>query len=62
MYGSVFKITPKSGKAAELRDEMLGRTREPMGIVAAFLLREDASGAVWGFGVSRMRSVPRQRE
>ena len=51
MYGSMFKMRPKAGKAGELRDVMLARTRKPLGMVAAYLLKEDAGGAVWGFGV-----------
>ena len=51
MYGSVFKMRPQAGKAGELRDVMMGLTRRPKGMVAAYLLGEDSGGAVWGFAV-----------
>jgi hypothetical protein len=51
MYGSVFKMRPKPGKAEELRDYLMGVQRRAPGMVAAYLLTEDSGGNVWGFGV-----------
>jgi hypothetical protein len=51
MYGSVFKMRPKAGKAAELRDYMMGMERRPAGMVTAYLLSEDSGGNVWGMAV-----------
>jgi hypothetical protein len=51
MYGSVFRMRPKSGMAAQLRDVMMSNPRQPMGIVAAYLLSEDGSQDVWGLAV-----------
>lgn len=51
MYGSVFKMRPKPGKAAELRDYIMGVERRAPGMVTAYLLTEDNDGNVWGFGV-----------
>jgi hypothetical protein len=51
MYGSVFRMRPKSGMTAQLRDVMMSNTRRPKGMVAAYLLGEDASEDTWGFAV-----------
>jgi len=51
MYGSVFKMRPKSGMAGQLRDVMMSNTRRPKGMVAAYLLTQDAPPDVWGFAV-----------
>jgi len=51
MFGSVFKMRPKAGKAAELRQVMMSNPRRPDGMVTAYLLSEDAAGNVWGFAV-----------
>jgi hypothetical protein len=53
MYGSVFKMRPKVGKAAELRQAMMSNPRQPDGMVTAYLLDEDAAGAVWGVAIFR---------
>lgn len=51
MFGSVFKMRPKAGKAAELQQVMMGSPRRPKGMMTAYLLTEDAAGDVWGFAV-----------
>ena len=51
MYGSVFRMRPKSGMAQQLRDVMMNNDRRPKGMVAAYLLSEDASETVWGLAV-----------
>ena len=51
MYGSVFRMRPKSGMAQQLRDVMMSNDRRPKGMVAAYLLSEDASETVWGLAV-----------
>ena len=51
MYGSIFKMRPKSGKSQELRDVMLTMDRRPKGMVTAYLLNEDSAGNVWGLAV-----------
>ena len=51
MYGSVFRMRPKSGMKVQLRETMLSNPRRPKGMVAAYLLSEDASEDVWGFAV-----------
>ena len=51
MYGSVFRMRPKSGMTGQLRDVMMSNTRRPKGMAAAYMLAEDASEGVWGFAV-----------
>jgi hypothetical protein len=51
MFGSVFKMRPKAGKAAELRQVMMSNPRRPEGMITAYLLSEDANGDVWGMAV-----------
>ena len=51
MYGSLFKMRPKAGKAQELRGHMMGMDRRPPGMVTAYILTEDSGGNVWGFAV-----------
>ncbi len=51
MFGSVFKMQPKPGKAEELRQVMIGEPRRPKGMITAYLLSEDAAGNVWGVAV-----------
>jgi hypothetical protein len=51
MFGSVFKMRPKAGKAAELQQVMMTNPRRPDGMITAYLLSEDAAGNVWGFAV-----------
>ena len=51
MYGSAFRMRPKAGMAAELRDVMMSDSRRPKGMATAYLLTEDMSGDVWGFAV-----------
>ena len=51
MYGSIFKVRPKPGKAAEFRDVLIGSPRRAKAMVTAYLLSEDASGDIWGFAV-----------
>ena len=51
MFGSVFKMRPKAGKAAELRQVMMGNSRRPKGMITAYLLSEDTAGNVWGVAV-----------
>ena len=51
MYGSVFRMRPKSGMAGQLRDVMMSNQRQPKGMVAAYLLRQDGSQDVWGLAV-----------
>ena len=51
MYGSVFKMRPKAGKAAELRQVMMSNPRRPDGMITAYLLSEDSAGNLWGFAV-----------
>jgi hypothetical protein len=51
MYGSVFKMRPKPGKAQELRDYIMGVQRRAPGMVTAYILVEDSGGSVWGFGI-----------
>jgi hypothetical protein len=49
MYGSVFRMRPRSGTRDQLRDVMMSNTRRPRGMVAvaAYLLKEDASEDAW---------------
>lgn len=51
MYGSMFRMKPKAGKAQELRDTMMGSDRRPAGMKTAYLLSEDSDGAVWGLAI-----------
>jgi quinol monooxygenase YgiN len=51
MYGSVFRMRPKSGMREQLRDVMMSNTRRPKGMVAAYLLNEDASEDAWVLAV-----------
>jgi hypothetical protein len=51
MYGSVFRMRPKSGMAQQLRETMTSNDRRPKGMVAAYVLSEDSGDAVWGFAV-----------
>lgn len=51
MFGSVFKMRPKPGKSAELRQVMMGDPRRPRGMITAYLLSDDAAGNVWGVAV-----------
>jgi hypothetical protein len=51
MFGSVFRMRPKSGMAGQLRDVMMSNSRQPKGMVAAYLLDEDGSEDVWGLAV-----------
>jgi len=51
MYGSVFRMRPKSGMAGQLLEVMMGNTRRPKGMVAAYLLSEDGSQDMWGYAV-----------
>lgn len=51
MYGSVFKMRPKPGKAQELRDYMMDIQRRPPGMATAYILIEDTGGDVWGIAV-----------
>jgi hypothetical protein len=51
MYGSVFKMRPKPGKAEELRDYLMAVQRRAPGHITAYILTEDSGGNVWGFGV-----------
>ena len=51
MYGSIFRMRPKAGKAGELRDTMMNNDRRPKGMVTAYMLTEEKAGEVWGFGV-----------
>ncbi len=51
MYGSIFKMRPKAGKAGDLRDTMMSNDRRPKGMVTAYLLTEDKAGEVWGVAV-----------
>jgi spermidine synthase len=51
MYGSTFRMRPKSGMAAQVRDVMMSDPRRPSGMVTAYLLTEDKSGDIWGFAV-----------
>lgn len=51
MYGSAFRMRPKAGMAAQVRDVMMGDPRRPSGMVTAFLLTDDKSGDIWGFAV-----------
>jgi hypothetical protein len=51
MYGSAFRLRPKAGMAAQVRDVMMSDPRRPKGMVNAYLLTEDKAGDVWGFAV-----------
>ena len=51
MYGSAFRMRPKAGMASQVLDVMMGDPRQPKGMLAAYLLTEDAAGDVWGFAV-----------
>jgi hypothetical protein len=51
MYGSVFRMRPKSGTRDQLFETMMSDDRVPKGMVAAYLLTEDSSGDAWGFAV-----------
>ncbi len=51
MFGSVFKMRPMAGKAAELQKVMMDDARRPKGMVTAYLLNEDSAGNVWGLGI-----------
>jgi len=51
MYGSIFRMTPKAGKAQELRDTMMGSSRRPAGMITAYQLSEDADGSLWGLAL-----------
>ncbi len=51
MYGSMFKMRPKAGKAQELLDTMMSSDRRPAGMKTAYLLSEDAEGSVWGMAI-----------
>ena len=51
MYGSAFRMRPKSGMADQLRTVMMDNPRRPKGMVAAYLLNEDKSDDVWGLAV-----------
>lgn len=51
MYGSMFKMRPKPGKAEELRDYLISVQRRAPGHITAYVLIEDGGAAVWGFGV-----------
>lgn len=51
MYGSTFRMRPKSGMASQVRDVLMNDPRRPKGMAAAYLLTEDKSGDVWGFAV-----------
>ena len=51
MYGSVFQMRPKTGMKGQLRDVMMSNSRQPKGMIAAYLLNEDASEDVWGLAV-----------
>ena len=51
MYGSAFRMKPKSGMAQQLRETMMNNDRTPKGMVAAYLLEEDSGSAVWGLAV-----------
>jgi hypothetical protein len=50
MYGSVFRMRPKSDMRDQLFETMMSDGR-PKGMVAAYLLAEDGSGDAWGFAV-----------
>ena len=50
MYGSMFKMRPKSGKAQQLRDYIIGVHRRAPGVVTASVLSDAHGGNVWGFG------------
>ncbi len=50
MFGSAFRMRPKAGMAAKLREQMMG-SRRPAGMKTAYLLSETASGDVWGLAV-----------
>ncbi len=51
MYGSIFRMRPKAGKAQELRETMMGSQRRPAGMMTAYQLAEDGDGSVWAFAV-----------
>lgn len=51
MYGSTFKMRPKPGMAANLREVMMSNLRTPKGMVTAYLLTADTGGDVWGLAV-----------
>lgn len=50
MFGSVFRMKPKSGMAGKVREQMQS-SRRPAGMKTAYMLEETASGDVWGFAV-----------
>jgi spermidine synthase len=51
MYGSAFRLRPKAGMAAQVRDVMMSDPRRPKVMVNAYLLTEDKAGDIWGFAV-----------
>ena len=51
MYGSAFRMRPKPGMKDQLRETMMSNERQPKGMVAAYLLEEDNSDAVFGLAV-----------
>jgi hypothetical protein len=51
VYGSMFKMRPRPGKAEELRDYLMGVARRAPGHITAYVLTEDGGDVVWGFGV-----------
>ncbi|MBI2723529.1 MAG: hypothetical protein HYX50_00560 [Chloroflexi bacterium] len=49
MFGTIFKMQAKPGKAQELKDFFLKGERRPAGMQTAFLLSEGDGDVVWGF-------------